>query len=80
MATRRRIPARFDIPADIQLKELQRRELARPAAEMIKEALGLLFAHNPESFPKDLREAVLRHVRSAVPASLEAWRAGGWRG
>jgi len=30
---RKRIQARFDIPAETQLKELQRRALAQPAAE-----------------------------------------------
>lgn len=73
-------PASFEIPAEIQLKELQRRENAKPAAEEIMKALGLLFAHSPERFPKDLRDCIIRHVQSKVPASFEAWTAGGWKG
>ena len=77
---RRSIPARFNIPAEIQLRELQRREQAKPAAELIMQSLGLLFAHSPERFPKDLRDAIVRHVQSKMPASFEAWQAGGWKG
>lgn len=70
----------FDIPAEMQLKELQRREIAKPAVELIMQSLGLLFAHSPERFPKDLRDAIVRHVQGKIPASFEAWQDGGWKG
>lgn len=76
---RKRIQARFDIPAEIQLRELQRREMAKPAAELIMQSLGLLFAHSPERFDRGLRDAVVRHVQSKMPAAFEAWSKD-WKG
>lgn len=77
---RKYVTRAFDIPAEIQLKELQRREQAKEAARLIQESLGLLFAHSPESFSASVKQAVLRHVGQQVPSSLEAWKAGGWQG
>lgn len=72
--------AAFIIPAHIQLAELQRQKLAQPAADMIKESLGLLFAYNPESFSDSVKNAVIKNVKDKMPGSLEAWIAGGWKG
>ncbi len=76
---RKRVPAKFDIPAEIQLHELQRREMAKPAAELIMQSLGLLFAHTPERFDKGMRDAIVRHVQSKMPSAFEAWSKD-WRG
>ena len=70
---RQTIPTSFQIPAEIKLKELERAHLSKPAAKMIADSLAILFAYSPESFPKQLRDTIIKHVRQAIPGSLDVW-------